>query len=63
MEKLHFVKKQINNLIGMVILFLGLAFLLRLATERFEVSIQARYVMVALAGVAATFTGWRLQSR
>ena len=48
---------------GMVILFLGLAFLLRLATERFEVSIQARYVMVALAGVAATFTGWRLQSR
>lgn len=37
---------------GVVILFFGLAFLLRLAAEHIEVSVKARYVMVALAGLA-----------
>ena len=46
---------------GVVILFLGLAFLLRLASEYIEVSIQARYIGVGLAGLAATVAGWRLQ--
>lgn len=48
---------------GVVILFLGLAFLLRLASEYIHVSIGTRYVMVAAAGVAATAAGWRLQKR
>lgn len=48
---------------GVVILFLGLAFLLRLATEHIELSIGTRYVLVAMAGGLATVFGWRLQNR
>ena len=48
---------------GMLILFLGLAFLLRLTAERIEVPIEIRYIMVALAGIMATLMGWRLQNK
>lgn len=48
---------------GVVILFFGLAFLLRLAAEHIEVSVEARYVMVALAGLGATVAGWWLRSK
>lgn len=48
---------------GVVILFFGLAFLLRLAAEHIEVSVKARYVMVALAGLGATVAGWWLRSK
>jgi uncharacterized membrane protein len=46
-----------------LILFLGLAFLLRYTAERVTVPVQFRYMGVALVGVALTFLGWRLRDR
>ena len=48
---------------GLVVLFLGLAFLLRFASERVHVPIEMRYLSVAAAGLAAALAGWKLQSR
>ena len=49
--------------IGVLILFLGLAFLLRYTAERVTVPVQFRYVAVALVGVGLTAIGWRLRNR
>ena len=48
---------------GVVVLFLGLAFLLRYASERVHVPVGLRYLTVAGAGLAAALAGWKLQSR
>ncbi|WP_373777620.1 DUF2339 domain-containing protein [Glaesserella sp.] len=49
--------------IGGIILFLGLAFLLRFASEHFTFPIEARYISVALVGVACGTVGWLLRHR
>ncbi len=49
--------------IGVLILFLGLAFLLRYTAERVTMPVQFRYMSVALVGVVLTFLGWRLRDR
>ena len=48
---------------GIVVLFLGLAFLLRYASERVHIPIGLRYLSVAGGGLAAVIAGWKLQSR
>ena len=48
---------------GVFVLFLGLAFLLRYASERISIPIAIRYLSVAAAGMAATAAGWKLQRR
>jgi len=48
---------------GVLILFLGLAFLLRYTAERVTVPIELRYAGVALVGVVLTALGWRLRGR
>ena len=48
---------------GVVVLFLGLAFLLRYASERVHVPVGLRYLTVAGAGLAAALAGWKLQAR
>ena len=48
---------------GIVVLFLGLAFLLRYASERIYVPVEMCYLTVAGAGLAAVIGGWKLQSR
>lgn len=48
---------------GIVVLFLGLAFLLRLASEYIYIPIGARYAAVGAAGLVATLAGWKLQKR
>ena len=48
---------------GVLILFLGLAFLLRYTAERVTVPVEFRYAAVALVGVALTGIGWRLRDR
>jgi uncharacterized membrane protein len=48
---------------GVLILFLGLAFLLRYTAERVTVPIELRYAGVALVGVVLTAIGWRLRDR
>ena len=49
--------------VGVVILFLGLAFLLRYAAERVTVPVEWRYAGVALAGAFLLGLGWRLRGR
>jgi uncharacterized membrane protein len=49
--------------VGVVLLFLGLAFLLRYATEGMVVPIEARYAGVAAAALALLGLGWWLRQR
>jgi uncharacterized membrane protein len=49
--------------VGVLILFLGLAFLLRYTAERVSVPVEWRYAGVALVGVMLTAIGWRLRDR
>ena len=49
--------------IGAVLLFLGLAFLLRYATEGMVVPVELRYAGVAAAAVALLGLGWWLRHR
>ncbi|HJW11835.1 MAG TPA: DUF2339 domain-containing protein [Albitalea sp.] len=49
--------------VGVLILFLGLAFLLRYAAERVTVPVELRYAGVALLGAVLLALGWRLRER
>jgi uncharacterized membrane protein len=49
--------------VGLVLLFLGLAFLLRYATEGMVVPIEARYAGVAAAAIALIGVGWWVRRR
>ncbi len=49
--------------IGVLLLFLGLAFLLRYASERVVVPVELRYAGVALAAIALLGLGWWLRRR
>ncbi|MBD9482882.1 DUF2339 domain-containing protein [Pseudomonas sp. PDM14] len=49
--------------VGVVLLFLGLAFLLRYATEGVVVPIEARYAGVAASAIALLGLGWWLRRR
>jgi uncharacterized membrane protein len=48
---------------GALLLFLGLAFLLRYAAERVVVPVELRYAGVALTAMALLGLGWRLRTR
>ena len=48
---------------GVLILFLGLAFLLRYTAERMTVPLEVRYAGVALVGLVLAAIGWRLRDR
>ena len=50
--------------VGIVILFMGVAFLLKFAAEHATLPVEARFIGVALGAVAGLVIGWRLrQSR
>ena len=49
--------------VGVLILFLGVAFLLRYAAEHALLPIELRLAGVALGGVALTVIGWRLREK
>ena len=49
--------------LGVLILFLGLAFLLRYTAERVTVPVELRYAGVALAGAALLALGWFLRRK
>ena len=48
---------------GVIVLFFGVAFLLKYASEHIEISIEARLIGVALGAVAMLAVGWRLRAR
>src|SRR5688572_10660661 len=47
--------------VGLLVLFVGVAFLLRYVAERTEIPIELRLVGVALGAVALLVVGWRLR--
>lgn len=49
--------------IGLVVLFFGVAFLLKYAADRSLLSIESRLVLTALAGASLVMAGWRLRDR
>jgi uncharacterized membrane protein len=49
--------------VGLVILFLGLAFLIKYSVEHQLVPVELRVASVAAAGLALLVIGWRLRSR
>jgi uncharacterized membrane protein len=49
--------------VGILILFFGVAFLLRYVAERSQVPIQLRLSAVACGGVALLILGWRLRAK
>lgn len=49
--------------VGVLLLFLGLAFLLRYASERVTIPIELRYAAVGLVGIVLQIIGWRLRER
>ncbi|WP_311968622.1 DUF2339 domain-containing protein [Pseudomonas baltica] len=46
--------------VGVVLLFIGLAFLLRYASETYSIPVEARYIAVALVALLLLILGWRL---
>jgi uncharacterized membrane protein len=58
-----FTTGNVMTRVGVIILFFGVAFLLRYFAEHFDFSIQAKLAGVALAGLALTAAGWWLQTR
>jgi uncharacterized membrane protein len=49
--------------VGVVVLFIGVAFLLKLATERLTIPIAVRLAGVALGAIVLLVLGWRLRGR
>jgi uncharacterized membrane protein len=49
--------------VGMLLVFLGLAFLLRYASDRFVIPLEVRYLGVAATALAALALGWRLRTK
>jgi len=49
--------------VGIVVLFFGVAFLLKYASERFELSIELRLAGVAVGALVLLVLGWRLRER
>lgn len=49
--------------VGVVVLFFGLAFLIRFAAEHTTLPVELRYTGVAAAAIAALILGWRLRER
>ena len=49
--------------IGVIVLFFGVAFLLRYMAEHTHIPIEVRLTGIALAAIALIFVGWRLRAR
>ncbi len=48
---------------GMLLVFLGLAFLLRYASDRIVIPLEVRYLGVAITALVALVLGWRLRAK
>jgi uncharacterized membrane protein len=49
--------------VGIIVLFIGVGFLLKYASEHYTVPVELRIAAVALGGVALLIVGWRLRAR
>ncbi|ROR94940.1 putative membrane protein [Sinobacterium caligoides] len=56
-------KVNVVTRVGIVVLFFGVAFLLKYTVENFSVPIEARLLAVAAGAAALLFFGWRLREK
>ncbi len=49
--------------IGLIVLFFGVAFLLKYVTTRYDIPVSARCIAVAIGAMALLWWGWRLRDR
>ncbi len=61
--KTYFTTGNVVTKIGVIVLFFGVAFLLKYAAQRNLVPIEFRLIVVFAGGLALLFTGWRLRTR
>jgi len=59
----YFTQGNLLVRIGGVVLFFGLAFLVKYAAEHSVISMQMRLEFIAVAAVALVITGWKLRER
>ena len=59
--KSYFTEGNLIVRVGVIVLFFGVAFLLRYAAEHSMLPIELRIAGVALGGIALLVTGWRLR--
>lgn len=58
-----FLRTHLMVQIGIVILFIGVAFLLKYVADQGWLSLELRHVLVALGGAVMSGVGWRLRAR
>ena len=61
--KAYFSGPNILARVGVIVLFFGVAFLLKYAAERSEISVEFRLMGVAIASIVMLIIGWRLRVR
>ena len=61
--KAYFSGPNILARMGVIVLFFGVAFLLKYAAERSEISVEFRLMGVAIASIVMLIIGWRLRVR
>jgi uncharacterized membrane protein len=59
----YFTQGNIVVRVGAVILFFGVAFLLKYAAENTNISMEVRLISVATAAIALLFFGWRFREK
>ncbi len=59
----YFTEGNILVRIGGIVLFIGLAFLVKYAAENSMISMEFRLISIALFALALLYTGWRLRER
>lgn len=58
-----FLRTHLMVQVGIVILFIGVAFLLKYVADQGWLSLEMRHVLVAIGGAAMAGIGWRLRQR
>lgn len=61
--KNYFSGENLLARVGVIILFFGVAFLLKYAAERTHVPIELRLIGIAIGAIALLGVGWRLRSK
>lgn len=59
--KRYFTEGNLIVRVGILVLFIGVAFLLKYASDKSMLPIELRVAGVALTGIAILFVGWRLR--
>ncbi len=59
----YFTSGNVVVRVGVIVLFFGVAFLLKYASERVQLPIEMRLIAVAIGAIALLIIGWRLRAK